>query len=48
MLDGKIQITSNKFQISITNSRRTHRASAGAAGAPALRVTKTIKSERIK
>jgi len=33
----------NKFQITIINTRRTRRASAGAAGAPALRVTKTIK-----
>jgi hypothetical protein len=32
----------NKSQISIFNTRRTRRASAGAAGAPALRVTKTF------
>jgi hypothetical protein len=37
----------NKSQITITNTRRTRPASACAAGAPALRVTKTIKAKRI-
>jgi hypothetical protein len=38
-----------KFQITILNTRRTRRASAGAAGAPALRVTETspIKKARL-
>jgi len=35
-----------KFQITIFNTRRTRRASAGAAGAPALRVIETAQTKK--
>jgi len=40
-IDTKLEARNKKYETK-TNTRRTRRASAGAAGAPALRVTKNV------